>query len=120
MTCTTRRRPPATIILAGTLIAIIFGAALAASIARVNTIDQHTGCTVDEKEDRALAALDKRDPRVYTSCGVFVIADVPLLGHFNSADVYATLQPGHTYTLTTSGWRNGLFSWFPTITEATG
>ncbi|WP_406245877.1 hypothetical protein ACI7YT_12615 [Microbacterium sp. M] len=91
--------------------------AIGVGIARVNTVETHTSCTVSEKEDRALASLDKREPRVYTDCGVFVVADEPFRFHFGAADVYNELQAGETVDLTTVGWRFGLFSWFPNVVD---
>lgn len=94
-------------------------AAIGVNIARANTVETHTSCTVTEKEDRALASLDKRAPRVYTDCGVFVIEDEVLRLHFTAADIYNELQPGESVDLTTVGWRFGLLSWFPNVVEVT-
>ena len=99
------------------VVALIIGA-VGVNIAKVNTVETHTACTVTEKEDRALASLDDRAPRIYTDCGVFVVSDEPLRFHFAAADVYNTIEPGSTYDLTAVGWRFGLFSWFPNITGA--
>lgn len=95
--------------------ALLIGTAVAIGVAKVNAVETHASCTVTEKEDRALASLDERAPRVYTSCGVFVIADEPFRFHFDAADVYNDLQVGETVDLTTVGWRLGLVSWFPNV-----
>lgn len=102
---------------AGIVGTLVVAGIVGVNIARVSMTETHTECTVQEREDRALASLDKRDPRVYTDCGVFVVADELGRLHFNAADVYADLEPGGTYTLTTVGWRFGLFSWFPNVIE---
>lgn len=114
----TRRRTFDPFIAIGVFIPILFVAAVGVNIARANNTDSHTDCTVTEKEDRALASIDKRSPRIYTECGVFVVSDELLRLHFNAADVYNTLQVGGTYDLTTVGWRFGAFSWFPNIIDA--
>lgn len=116
-----RRRPELgcfPVLAIGAVIGLVIVGSIVMSIARVNTVDTHTACTVTEKEDRALASLDERQPRIYTDCGVFVVTDELLRFHFGAADVYNTLQAGQTYDITTVGWRFGLFSWFPNIIEA--
>lgn len=77
-------------------------------------------CTVDSKE-RTVKVQDGNSTQqklVYTDCGAFEVQDALVLGKFNSADTYASLQEGETYELTTYGWRNGFLSLFPNITEA--
>lgn len=115
-----RRRGFAAPLAIGALVVAVIVGGIVLSIARVNTVTTYEACTVTEKEDRALASIDKREPRIYTDCGVFVIADEPFRFHFAAADVYNAVQEGQTYDLTTIGWRFGLFSWFPNITEAKG
>ncbi|MFE6966904.1 hypothetical protein ACFVAJ_17470 [Agromyces sp. NPDC057679] len=79
-------------------------------------------CVVDDK-DRTTDSEGASVYRVYTSgddgCGVFNIEDALFLGKLNSADLYGSLEVGKTYSLTTYGYRNGFFSMFPNITEAT-
>ncbi|UVK59050.1 hypothetical protein SEA_CEN1621_32 [Microbacterium phage Cen1621] len=74
-----------------------------------------TSCEVTEKETQTMAALAKRPPRVYTSCGVFVVEDNALVGQWNSADTYNAIEPGKVYDFEAVGWRNGFFSLFPNI-----
>jgi hypothetical protein len=112
-----RNRAAAPVVAVAALFVAAIGASIGVSIARVNAVDTYQGCTVTEKEDRALASLDERAPRVYTDCGVFVVSDEPFRLHFAAADVYNALQVGETYDMTTVGWRVGLFSWFPNIVE---
>lgn len=77
-----------------------------------------TGCVVEEKDTQAVATLAKRDPRVYTSCGVFHIADDPMAGQWNSADTYSAIEVGKVYDFEAVGYRNGFFSMFPNIVGA--
>lgn len=125
MTIRTNRRPPkarrkrgiAPAIAMMSIVPLGIIGAIGLGIARVNTVEMHAACNISEKEDRALASLDKREPRVYTDCGVFVVADEPFRFHFGAADVYNKLQAGETVDLTTVGWRFGLFSWFPNVVD---
>lgn len=79
-------------------------------------------CTVDFKE-RTTHVRDggtSQQKLVYTEeCGVFEVQDNWFLGQFNSADTYGSLEEGQTYDFKTVGFRNGLFSMFPNILEAT-
>lgn len=101
------------------VVPVLIIGAIVASVVRVNTVGTHTACTITEKEDRALASLDERQPRVYTDCGVFTVGDEPFRFHFAAADVYNDLTVGETVDLTVVGWRIGLFSMFPNIVEVT-
>lgn len=78
------------------------------------------GCTVDSKDRGVTVTSDddgnvtsKTDYRVYTSCGVFTVADNFFLGKFNSADTYGSLHENSTYDLDVIGWRVAFLSWFP-------
>lgn len=74
-------------------------------------------CTVVDKE--SIARESGHTYRIYTEeCGVLAAEDSPWLLHFNSADVYAQLEPGQAYSMDTIGWRNGFFSLFPNVVEA--
>jgi hypothetical protein len=53
--------------------------------------------------------------RVETDSGVFTVSDSLVHGRFNSADVYAKLQPGKCYDAKVVGWRAPLISTFPEI-----
>lgn len=75
-------------------------------------------CTVTDK-DRSTDSEGASVYRVYSDCGVFNVEDAALIGKFNSADLYASIEPGKTYTFETYGFRNGFFSMFPNITSAT-
>jgi hypothetical protein len=80
--------------------------------------DVHQHCVVTDK-DRTRNNDGSSDTRVYTeNCGTFTVSDTLVKGKFNSADTFGQLRNGHTYTLTTIGWRFGLTSSFPNIIEA--
>lgn len=58
--------------------------------------------------------------RVYTVDGTFAVKDHVVNGlRTRSADTYGRLQSNTTYEITYYGWRNGVFSLFPNILEAT-
>lgn len=94
--------------------ALILGA-VGVNIAKANAVETHSSCTVTEKEDRALASLDERSPRIYTDCGVFVVSDELFRLHFAAADVYNELKVGQSFDLTAVGWRVPFLSWFPNV-----
>lgn len=80
--------------------------------------ETHT-CTVTSK-DRTTRPKGGSDARVYTAdCGVLQVADAPFVGHFNSADTYAAITPGHRYVFDTLGYRVPWLSDFPNIISAT-
>ncbi|MFD5599889.1 hypothetical protein ACFWHR_07505 [Leucobacter sp. NPDC058333] len=99
-------------------LAIVLLILLAGSIGITKSLHrvEHTSCVVEEK-DRA-ASEHGSDMRVYTSCGIFAVADSIWLLRWNSADVYQQIEVGKTYDLETSGWRVPLLSWFPNIVKA--
>jgi hypothetical protein len=79
-------------------------------------------CTVTAKESVTVNSGDRphNQYRVYTNeCGTLTIGDTIVVGRFNSADLYGTLQPGTTYAMETGGYRVGVFSMFPNIISAT-
>lgn len=53
------------------------------------------------------------------SCGddVYQITDLLFKGKFNSSDIYAKLEKGKTYQLTTTGYRIGFFSQYENINK---
>lgn len=76
----------------------------------------HTACVVEDK-DRTTDSEGGSDMRVYTSCGVFTVQDMLFAGEFDSADKYANLDIGKTYTIDSTGYRIPLISSFPVIRE---
>lgn len=80
----------------------------------------HTGCVVTGKDRTSGNNANESNMRVYTqNCGTFEVGDLPFHGQYNSADVYGSILPGHTYNFDAYGWRNGYSSDFPTILTAT-
>lgn len=76
-------------------------------------------CTVTDKDRTTVTSREgtsSSDSRIYTEdCGTMQVADLMTQGQFNSADIYAQIQPGLTYEITTVGWRIPFLSAFPTI-----
>lgn len=76
-------------------------------------------CTVTDKDRTTISNRDtgtRSDMRIYTEdCGTMQVSDLMTQGQFESADIYAAIEPGHTYEITTVGWRIGWLSAFPTI-----
>lgn len=96
------------------LAAIGFGIFLATS--QYLHHETHTACVVEDK-DRTTNSKGGSNMRVYTSCGVFTVQDMLFAGEFDSADKYASLDTGKTYTIETTGYRIPLISSFPVIRE---
>lgn len=76
-------------------------------------------CTVTDKDRTTVTPRDgtsRSDSRIYTEqCGTMQVADLLTQGQFDSADIYASIEAGHTYKITTVGWRIPFLSAFPTI-----
>lgn len=102
-----------TLVALGVLAVIGLGIFLAS--AQYRNPQTHTACVVEDK-DRT-TTKDGSDMRVYTSCGVFTVQDMLFAGEFDSADKYASLDTGKTYTIDTTGYRIPLISSFPIIRE---
>lgn len=102
----------------GVLVAVVIAVPVGVTIAGNQPYGGDvTGCTVESK-DRAAKEKGGSDMRLYTSCGVFSVSDELWQGRWNSADTYASIQPGKTYDFTAIGFRNGFFSVFPNVLEA--
>lgn len=96
------------------LVAVGIGLALWSESANETT---HT-CAVTDK-DRTTVSTDngsRSDMRIYTAdCGTLAVTDLMTRGQFNSADIYASIEPGKTYEITTVGWRIPWLSAFPIV-----
>lgn len=81
--------------------------------------EQTRACTVTDKDRTTVNTRDsasRSDMRIYTNeCGTLAVTDLMTHGQFNSADIYAAIEPGKTYEMVTVGWRIGWLSAFPTI-----
>ena len=75
----------------------VIGLGIFLASAQYRNPQTHTACVVEDK-DRTTTE-DGSDMRVYTSCGVFTVQDMLFSGEFDSADKYASLDTGKTYTL---------------------
>lgn len=112
---------------AGIVLAILIGVAVVGAAIGIVSLgkshsESHTAvCTVTTKDTitKVENGNSKTEKRVGTEeCGVFTVNDNFFKGKNRSADLYYSLKEGHKYSLTYNGWRSGLFSSFPNITEA--
>lgn len=75
-------------------------------------------CAVTDKDRTTVSTRDssRSDMRIYTAdCGTLSVSDLITRGQFNSADIYASIEPGNTYEITTVGWRIPWLSAFPVV-----
>lgn len=86
------------------------------NIASATLLSSEKNCTVTDK-DRTTGTDGKSNMRVYTSCGVFNVADDLLSARFSSADTYASIEVGQTYDFDTRGIRFPILSKFPNVLE---
>lgn len=94
---------------------IIIAGAVGVTIASQHAGEQTRTCTVTSK-DRTTDRDGRSDARIYTEqCGTMQISDLFARGQFDSADIYSAIQEGHTYEITSVGWRVGFLSAFPKI-----
>lgn len=105
----------ASAIVIGLLVIAGFGAAIYAEHGNETT----QTCTITDKDRTTSVTRDgtsRSDTRIYTEqCGTVQVADLLTQGQFDSADIYASIETGHTYEITTVGWRVPFLSAFPTI-----
>lgn len=108
----------ASVIVIGLL--VVAGAGVAVYAERGNQTTQT--CTVTDKDRTTTTSREgtsRSDARIYTEqCGTMQVADLLTQGQFDSADIYAGIEVGHTYEITTVGWRIPFLSAFPTILGA--
>jgi hypothetical protein len=107
------------------LVAVI---AVVTSVTTFAVTGTATDCTVTRTETAIVGTGSdmKAQKRVYTqgcngenSIQVFTADDSLLDGQFNSADIYGSIQEGHTYDFTTRGARIPFLNGFPNITSVT-
>lgn len=102
-------------------IAVLLAAGIWCGIYYWGSEDTQT-CTVTDKDRTSTTDSEGNVTsvhRVYTEqCGILEVADALPRGQFDSADVYASLEPGQTYEVTTIGWRVPFFSAFPVVIDA--
>lgn len=75
--------------------------------------------TTCEVKDKWIKGTGKGSQKYLVSCGdnVYQITDLLFKGKFNSSDLYAKLEIGRTYQLTTTGYRIGFFSQYENINK---
>ena len=100
------------------VILAVFAVAGCATLAKNNHREQHrfTVSSTDRQCDRTGDTLDCYYVVFGTEGEVFENRDSGFLnGKWDSASMQARFLPGHTYEVTTIGWRNPLFSMKPNI-----
>jgi hypothetical protein len=75
--------------------------------------DQQVTLKVTGKE--SVNTHDGHQYRIYSDTEVYVMEDSLFKGRFRTANDYAALQQGHTYTCEAFGWRVPLFSTFKNL-----
>lgn len=82
----------------------------------------HRNCEVRSKDVlyNVSEGTTDRTKRVSTSCGTFDVEDALEVGHFNSYDLWTSLQEGEVYDIKTGGHRIGFLSTFPIVLEVHG
>ena len=112
-------RPGVGLMASAIVIGLLVVAGIGAALYSERGNEQTRACTVTDKDRTTVTSRDsapRSDMRIYTNeCGTLQVADLPTRGQFESADIYATIEPGTTYEITTVGWRIGWMSAFPTI-----
>lgn len=103
----------------GFLIAIVAFLGIGFGVISGTHVETHSACVVTDK-DRTTNSEGQSDMRVYTeNCGVFSVKDSIFIMRFDSADTFSQIKVGDTYDFESRGFRVGILSQFPNITEAT-
>ena len=70
-------------------------------------------------QDKWVKRSSKSSDKYLVQCGneVYEITDLLFKGKFNSSDIYANLEIGKKYEITTTGYRFKLFSMYKNINE---
>lgn len=106
------------VIAAGALVIVLVVAIIGVGLWSEHANEQTRTCTVTDKDRTTVSTGDssRSDMRIYTEeCSTLAVGDLLTRGQFESADIYAAIEPGTTYQITTVGWRIGWLSAFPTI-----
>lgn len=95
--------------------AVLFLGLFTMSAASAFVNEEERTCTVEEK-DRTRNGNSGSDMRIYTEeCGTLAVGDILWRGQFDSADIYADLEPDNSYQIRTVGWRIPIMSEFPRV-----
>lgn len=73
--------------------------------------DKERVCDTNSEGNRSCKYL------VYTDDGTYKLTDSLVIGRFNTSDIYGRVKRCHTYEIESYGWRLGLTSSYPNITE---
>lgn len=107
------KKPYTTLVV--TVAVLLIGGACVLGIVSEHVNETTRSCTVLDK-DRTTNRDGVSDARIYTKdCGTLQVTDLITRGQLDSSDIFAAIQPGHTYQVTTVGWRLPFASRFPTI-----
>lgn len=114
----TSNRTHALAITAGVLVLLLTAGGIGLALWSESANETTRTCAVTDK-DRTTVTRDggsRSDMRIYTAdCGTLAVTDLMTRGQFNSADIYASIEPGNTYEITTVGWRVPWLSAFPVV-----
>lgn len=106
------------LIIGGVIVALLVVAGIGVALYSESANETKQTCTVTDKDRTTVSSGDssRSDARIYTEqCGTLKVADLLTRGQFDSADIYASIEPGQQYEITTVGWRIPFLSAFPTI-----
>lgn len=96
-----------------TVVGALFLGAVGGAVAQSFVAEQTRTCTVEDK-DRTSG--EGGSMRLYTDdCGVVEVGDLLLRGQFDAANIYADIEVGSTYEITTVGHRVPFLTWFPNV-----
>lgn len=116
----TTNRNHALALMAGVLVLLLTAGGIGLALWSESANETTRTCVVTDK-DRTTVTRDggsRSDMRIYTAdCGTLAVNDLATRGQFDSADVYAAIEPGNTYEITTVGWRIPWLSVFPVVLD---
>lgn len=104
--------------LGAVVVVLLVGAGIGLALWSESANETTRTCAVTDKDRTTVSTRDssRSDMRIYTAdCGTLAVTDLMTRGQFQSADIYASIEPGKTYEITTVGWRIGWLSAFPTV-----
>lgn len=115
----TSNRTHALAIGGGVLVLLLIAGGIGAALWSESANETTRTCAVTDKDRTTVTSREgnsRSDMRIYTAdCGTLAVNDLMTRGQFNSADVYASIEPGNTYEITTVGWRIPWLSAFPVV-----